>query len=200
MGFQRFGKINRARPEEPVFQNQLKSRLAADKEKKVNISLVLVQYESILRKAADMVSSDRITTYIGTYTRRESFVDGKAEGIYIYHLDLSSGELTYAATVAGAGTFNPSFLILGPDRSCLYAGNEFYKSGGQNGTISAFAIDPVTGQLSYLNEQSTHGLAPCYASIDPAGRYCLVANYETGSLCVLPILKDGSPGRGNRYS
>ena len=35
-----------------------------------------------------MVSSDRITLYIGTYTRRESFVDGKAEGIYIYTLDL----------------------------------------------------------------------------------------------------------------
>ena len=37
-------------------------------------------------------------------------------------------------------------------------------------------------------------LAPCYASIDPAGRYCLVANYETGNICVLPILKDGSLG------
>jgi len=156
--------------------------------------LALVHYESILRKAADMVSSDRITTYIGTYTRRESFVDGKAEGIYIYHLDCSSGELTYAATVAGPGTVNPSFLTLGPDRSCLYAVNEFYKSEGQNGTMSAFAIDPATGHLSYLNEQSTHGTAPCYASIDPAGRYCLVANYETGSLCVLPIRKDGSLG------
>ena len=141
-----------------------------------------------------MVSSDRITTYIGTYTRRESFVDGKAEGIYIYHLDLSTGELTYNATVAGAGTVNPSFLILGPDRSCLYAVNEFYKSEGQNGTLSAFAIDPASGHLSYLNEQSAHGTAPCYASIDPAGRYCLVANYETGSLCVLPIRKDGSLG------
>ena len=64
-----------------------------------------------------MVSSDRITTYIGTYTRRESFVDGKAEGIYIYHLDPSSGALTYAATVAGAGTVNPSFLTLGPDKA-----------------------------------------------------------------------------------
>ena len=49
-----------------------------------------------------MVNSNSITTYIGTYTRRESFVDGKAKGIYIYHLDPSSGELTYAATVAGA--------------------------------------------------------------------------------------------------
>jgi hypothetical protein len=29
------------------------------------------------------VGSDRITTCIGTYTRRESFVDGKAERTYI---------------------------------------------------------------------------------------------------------------------
>ena len=59
-----------------------------------------------------MASSDCITTYIGTYTRRESFVDGKAQGLYIYHLDLRSGQLTYAATVAGAGTINPSFLTV----------------------------------------------------------------------------------------
>ena len=141
-----------------------------------------------------MVSSDRITTYIGTYTRRESFVDGKAKGIYIYHLDPSSGELTYAATVTGPGTDNPSFVTLGPDKRCLYAVNEFYKSESPNGTISAFAIDPVTGQLNYLNQQSTHGTAPCYASIEPQGRYCLVANYETGNLCVLPIQKDGRLG------
>ena len=141
-----------------------------------------------------MVSSDSITTYIGTYTRRESFVDGKAEGIYIYHLDPSSGELTYAATVTGPGTINPSFLTVSPDKRCLYAVNELYESEGPHGTVSAFAIDPVTRHLSYLNQQSTHGLAPCYACIEPEGRYCLVANYETGSVCVLPIQKDGRLG------
>jgi 6-phosphogluconolactonase len=141
-----------------------------------------------------MVSSDRITTYIGTYTRRESFVDGKAEGIYIYLLDPRSGELTYAATVSGAGTVNPSFLTLGRDKSCLYAVNELYKSEGPNGMVSAFAIDPATKHLSYLNQQSTHGTAPCYTSIEPQGRYCLVANYETGNLCVLPVRKDGRLG------
>ncbi len=141
-----------------------------------------------------MVSSDRFTLYIGTYTRRESFVDGKAEGIYIYHLDPSSGELTYAATVTGAGTANPSFVTLGPNKSCLYAVNEFYKSKAPHGVMSAFAIDPATGHLRYLNQQSTHGTAPCYASIEPQGRYCLVANYETGNLCVLPIQEDGSLG------
>ena len=60
--------------------------------------------------------------------------------------------------------------------------------------MSAFAIDPVTGGLRYLNQQSTHGLSPCYVSIEPAGRYCLVANYGTGNLCVLPIRKDGRLG------
>jgi 6-phosphogluconolactonase len=141
-----------------------------------------------------MTTSDRITTYIGTYTRRESFVDGKAEGIYIYHLDLRSGALTYGATMAGPGTLNPSFVTLSPDKRFLYAVNEVTGGKGPHGTVSAFAVDPATGHLRYLNQQSTHGLAPCYASVEPAGRYCLAANYETGSLCVLPIQSDGSLG------
>jgi 6-phosphogluconolactonase len=144
-----------------------------------------------------VATSDRITTYIGTYTRRESFVDGKAEGIYIYHLDPRSGQLTYSATVAGAGTINPSFLTLGPDGRCLYAVNEITGGSGPHGTVSAFAVDPASGHLSYLNQQSTHGLAPCFASVEPAGRYCLAANYETGSLCVLPIRQDGSLGEAS---
>jgi len=141
-----------------------------------------------------MLNLEPMTVYVGTYTRRESFVDGKAEGIYIYHLDLASGELTYAATVTGAGTVNPSFLTLAPDKRCLYAVNEITGGKGPHGTVSAFAVDPVTGHLRYLNQQSTHGLAPCYASIEPEGRYCLVANYETGTLCVLPVGGDGRLG------
>jgi 6-phosphogluconolactonase len=140
------------------------------------------------------MSFDRITVYIGTYTRRESFVDGKAKGIYIYELNPSTGKLTYAATVAGAGTVNPSFLTLGPDRRCLYAVNEITGGKGPHGTLSAFALDPLSGDLRYLNQQSTHGLAPCHATVEPEGRYCLVANYETGSVCVLPIKPDGRLG------
>jgi 6-phosphogluconolactonase (cycloisomerase 2 family) len=86
--------------------------------------------------------TDKITVYIGTYTRRESFVDGKAEGIYICHLDMASGELTYTATVDGPGTVNPSFLVLAPDQRCLYAVNEIYGTEGAHGSVSAFAIDP----------------------------------------------------------
>ena len=136
-----------------------------------------------------------IPVYIGTYTRREAFVNGKADGIYIYDLDPATGELTYAATIAaGAGTINPSFLTVAPGDRFLYAVNEITGSQGPSGTLSAFAIYPVNKKLSYLNRQSTHGLAPCYVSIEPEGYYALVANYETGSICVLPIQADGGLG------
>ena len=138
-----------------------------------------------------MTNPETIFLYIGTYTRREDFVDGKAEGIYIYRFNPSSGALTYEATVAGAGTVNPSFLIPTPDRGCLYAVNEITGGKGPHGTVSAFAIDPETKGLTFLNQQSTHGLAPCYVSVDPSGRYALVANYETGSVCVLPLALNG---------
>ncbi len=141
-----------------------------------------------------MISSDFITTYIGTYTRRESFVDGKAEGIYIYRLDLRSGGLTHTATVTGEGAVNPSYLAFGPSKRYLYAVNEITRGAGPHGTVSAFAVDPVTGGLRYLNQQSTVGLSPCYVSVEPEGRYCLAANYESGSVSVLPIREDGSLG------
>ena len=133
-----------------------------------------------------------IIVYIGTYTRRESFVDGKAEGIYIYHLDPVTGALTYAATVGGV--VNPSFLAIGSQGNHLYAVNEITGDHGSDGTVSAFAIEPDTADLVYLNKQTTHGLAPCYVSLDGTGRHVLVANYESGSLCVLPVQDDGRLG------
>ena len=54
-------------------------------------------------EARDVASSDRITLYIGTYTRRESFVDGKAEGIYIW-IDGDSGTLRATGHVAAVPT------------------------------------------------------------------------------------------------
>jgi 6-phosphogluconolactonase len=132
------------------------------------------------------------TVYIGTYTRRESFVDGKAEGVYVYRMDPRSGALTHAATVPG--TVNPSFLVVSAGKDYLYAVNELTGEHGTHGTVSAFAIDPATKSLTYLNKQSTHGFAPCYLSIDDTGQFVLVANYESGSLCVLPIEADGRLG------
>ncbi len=132
--------------------------------------------------------SQLIPVYIGTYTQRESFVDGKGAGIYIYQMDPGSGSLSYASTVSGV--VNPSYLAIPPGHNYLYAVNELYGDEG-SGSLSAFAIDPKTKGLTFLNSKPTLGLAPCYVTIDSSGRFALVANYESGSLCVLPIRADG---------
>lgn len=125
-----------------------------------------------------------ITLYVGTYTRREPHVDGKAAGIYVYTLDAETGQLVYQSTATGV--VNPSFLTLAPQGDFLYAVNET-----ADGSVSAFAIDAATGDLTFLNRQSSQGHAPCYVSTDASGRFVLAANYVTGNVCVLPVLADG---------
>lgn len=128
-----------------------------------------------------------LLVYVGTYTT------GKSEGIYLYRLKLSSGELKHVATTKGV--VNPSFLALAPSRRFLYAVNEVEEFGGQkSGAVSAFAVDQQTGELRFLNQQPSLGGAPCYIDIDSRGRFVLVANYAGGNVAVLPVKHDGSLG------
>ena len=113
--------------------------------------------------------SGELLVYVGTYTT------GKSEGIYLYRLNLSSGELKHVATTSGV--VNPSFLAIAPSRRYLYAVNEVEEfAGKRSGALSAFAVDQRTGELRLLNQQPSLGGAPCYVVVDRAGRFVLVAN------------------------
>lgn len=125
--------------------------------------------------------------YVGTYTT------GKSEGIYLYRLNLASGELKHAGTTKGV--VDPSFLALDSRRRYLYAVNEVTEFGGkQSGAVSAFAVDRKTGSLRFLNQQPSLGGAPCYVTVDATDRFVLVANYLGGNVSVLPVRDDGSLG------
>lgn len=125
--------------------------------------------------------------YVGTYT------SGKSEGIYLYRLNLASGELKHALTIKGV--VEPSFLALDSRRRYLYAVNEVTEFGGkQSGAVSAFAVDSKTGGLRFLNQQPSLGGAPCYVTVDATDRFVLVANYVGGNVAVLPVRDDGSLG------
>jgi 6-phosphogluconolactonase len=117
--------------------------------------------------------------YVGTYTR------GESKGIYHGTLDTHTGEIAIGGVAAE--TVSPSFLKRHPTGPFLYAVNET-----ATGDISAFRIDPKTRELTLINQQSTHGGAPCHLSIDATGRHVITANYSGGNLCMLPINKDGS--------
>ena len=125
--------------------------------------------------------------YIGTYT------SGKSEGIYLYSLNLASGELTHISTTKNVK--DPSYLAIAPNRRRLYAVNELEDFGGKkSGALSAFDVDQRTGGLRLLNQQPSLGGAPCYVVVDRTNSFVLVANYFGGNVAVLPIRKDGSLG------
>src|SRR5262245_27577063 len=114
-------------------------------------------------------AGDDAIVYLGTYTQFLSHVHGTAEGIYVYRLDLATGQLQRLSTLSGV--VNPSFVTVDAAGRYLYAVQEVGEYAGHpGGAVSAFAIDPRTHGLSPINEQLTHGAHPCYVGVDYTGR------------------------------
>jgi len=127
----------------------------------------------------------------GTYT---SAVDGGAngEGIYLFEFDTRTGALAGGRLVAR--TPNPSWIVIHPSKKYLYAINEVTNYEGGSGSVSAFAMDEASGDLTLINTMSSEGAGPAHMSLDRTGKFALVANYAGGTIAVLPIEADGRLG------
>ncbi|HZP06895.1 MAG TPA: lactonase family protein [Terracidiphilus sp.] len=136
-------------------------------------------------------STDKLRAYVGTYT---TAVDGSGhgEGIYLFDVDPGTGELSNRRLVAK--TPNPSWIAIHPSKKFLYAINEVADFAGGNGSVSAFAIDAASGDLTLLNAVSSAGAGPAHMSLDATGKFAFVANYVGGSIAVLPIDATGHLG------
>ena len=127
-----------------------------------------------------------ILAYVGAYTPN-------GQGIYLFSVDLSTGDLTQIKVVAAVPS--PSWIALHPNKAFLYAVNEISNfNGTTSGSVSAFSVNPSTGDLTFLNVVSSQGAGPAHLSVDPLGQFVFVANYGGGSFAVLPILSNGSLG------
>jgi 6-phosphogluconolactonase len=146
---------------------------------------------------ADQVSGTLDTTskilYIGTYTDKESHVDDKATGIYVYKLDMATGTLSPVST--SPGTVNPSYIQVHPSGQWIYAVNETGSSQGDpSGTVSAFRLTKGGTVLEFINTVPSAGNYPCFIQIDQTGHFAMVANYGSGTVSLLPLKADGSLG------
>jgi len=126
--------------------------------------------------------NDKFWVFVGTQTSGKQ----PAKGIYRLELDSATGRLTSAELAAE--TAQPTFLAIHPNSNFLYSVGEDAKSGA----ISAYALDSKTGKLTFLNKQSSGGGGPCHVLVDREAKCVLAANYNTGSVCCLPIKSDGS--------
>ncbi len=79
--------------------------------------------------------------YVGNYTTKT-----ESKGIYEFRFDAATGRMS-ALELAGE-TKDPSWVVVHPSGKYLYAANEM----GKASTVSAFAIEPKSGKLTFLNE------------------------------------------------
>lgn len=128
--------------------------------------------------------ADRQLVYIGNYTK------GEDAAIYHAEVDAASGALKILGETKCEDA--PSYLTLHPTGEYLYVVSEVNSHDG-GGAVSAFAIDPDSGDLTFLNLQPTGG-SPCHNTVDATGRFVLCANYGGGNVAMHPIAADGSLG------
>jgi 6-phosphogluconolactonase len=146
-------------------------------------------------------AAGRLLAYVGTFSSplrdvlptQVDLPPGNGRGIHIFQVDRGTGRMTPAGLYE-SGT-SPSCLVLNSSATRLYSTNETDRMGkDQEGTVSAFAIDPGDGKLKLLNTVRSGGAGPTFLSIHPSGRFAFVANYFGGSVAVLPIGADGRLG------
>ncbi len=134
--------------------------------------------------------------FVGTYSEPILFGTGQVlrglgKGIYAFTFDGATGGLTPLAITEGVR--NSSYIACDPARKFLYCVNEFKEYEGKaSGAVSAFRIEGDTGSLTFLNTKASHGTDPCHLIADRSGCTVLVANFASGSVCILPIADDGS--------
>lgn len=128
--------------------------------------------------AAQVSTKDEYYLFIGTYSS-----EGKPNGIHVYQFNTQSGEFKQAQPVTELN--NASYLAISEDRQNVYAVSE-----GGPGSVNAYALDPASGKLSFLNSVPAQG--PCYVSVDDNKKVAFSGNYGGGNALAIPLQADGS--------
>lgn len=162
-------------------------------------SLVLITTESRAQEPIETENSadDREVLFIGTYTKKEGHVDGKAEGIYSIYRNKETGALQMGETVARMT--NPSFVKVSPDKKNLYAVSELGENDAASGFIYSYKINQDFS-LQQVGKISTGSFAPCHITIDKTGKFVFVSNYVGGVVMVYKRREDGSLERVQKVS
>ena len=139
--------------------------------------------------------------FIGSYTQpivlgTGELIPGSGDGVSVYRMD-DAGRLT---RLSASGKPNPTYLALSEDKRFLYTVNELKEYHEEaSAAVSAYAIHPETGELTFLNRRMTGGADACCVSLSAGGSHLLVANFNGGSFAVLPVLPDGSLGTASCF-
>jgi 6-phosphogluconolactonase len=144
-------------------------------------------------------AADDYFVYAGSYTDAPS----SAKGIYAWRFSPDKDTLTPLGLAAT--TVNPAYVAATSDGRFLYAVNWQTENAAKDDTVSAFAIDAKTGELTFLNKASSGGGLPNEVVVAPGGKAVMVVDFgftfkdnnvaqNNSGFAALPILADGKLG------
>ncbi len=125
--------------------------------------------------------TDAVSVADAGMPRLVAYTGGYASKITWLSVDGATGALSPSGSIASFGS-SPSFLAHNAAMTNLYAVDE-----NATGRVGAYTIDADSGALSFLNAVSSGGNGPAFLSLDGTGKFVLVANYNDGTVAVLPI-------------
>lgn len=132
--------------------------------------------------------------YIGSFTaERANIEENHGQGIYLTTLDPVTG--VPGIPKLAAKTPSPAWIALSANHKFLYAANEYDGFGPKkSGSVTAYAINAMTGALKPLNTVSSEGAGPAYVSVHASGKFVMIANYRGGTFSIIRIRPNGSLG------
>ncbi len=152
------------------------------------LSVLLFSAFGSAQMKSEKTSDTMQKMYVGTYTKKEGHVDGKAEGIYFLHQDPATGKLKFISTAARLT--NPSFVKVGKMKKYLFAVSELVPGEAESGYVYSYRIKE-DGSLEEVDKKSSGSFAPCHLELDKSGKFLFVSNYLGGIVREFQIDNDG---------
>jgi 6-phosphogluconolactonase len=118
--------------------------------------------------------------FVGNLNRNA--LPAKGKGISVFQFDGETGDMTLASEYLAID--NPGYLAIDEKRKRLYAAVEV--PAWNENLAAAFDIDPSTGELSYINMQSTLGNTTCHLGFDQTREMIFASNYTVAELGARP--------------
>ena len=182
------------RPHSVIFDREYRHVIVPD----LRIDKVMVYRVDYKDGKPLMVSAGSASVKTGAGPRHATFnksgnilylICEKGARLYVFDYDANTGALAHKQDLStlpeGTDVKNMcADLHLSPDGRFLYGSNRGHDS------IVIYKVDPDTGKLSYISNQSTYGNTPRNFSLDPSGRWLIAANQDSNSLVSFAIDPD----------
>ena len=108
--------------------------------------------------------------------------EGSLNKVSVYAIDLTTGNLTFASSVASGTGGGTNCVAVDPSGKFAYATN-----GGSN-NVSMYTINTLTGALTPIGTgYVATGTFPASVAVDPSGKYVYVANYSSNDVSMYSI-------------